>query len=476
MRAVIYTRVSLDKGSDGRSNARQEEECQRLIDFKRWETIGTESDVSISAYGEKERPAWQRVLGMIEAGQVDVVVAYHLDRLTRNMADLEKLILLCEAHDVLVATATGDIDLTNDTGRMVARILAAVARQEVERKAARQKLAHAQRRAAGLPYRGVKMLGYTTDGEIIESEAKVIREAAEQVVSGQFSLAEIGRRWDEAGAHSAYRKDDTAKWSRAGVRGLLTNPRLAGFVVEDGVILGEGQWEPILDEHTFTLVSAKLSDSSRAVGGKTGRRPVNLLSNIMRCYRCDGPVHGGGKRGILTYVCHKGHVQTPRTEADELVRSSFAAAVAMSAPGAILKTSQSQPDAGAVEAEVTALRERQGVLARSFARGVTSEDAYESAVSEISERIKELESQTLAANIDWRGLRAESVRSFLQQSLEEQRRILTRLAVITIHPSGRKGMRARDQVEVLVRTKVGSKEKLVPAYVPETQKAPQPTG
>ncbi|MBC7603903.1 MAG: recombinase family protein, partial [Ramlibacter sp.] len=57
-------------------------------------------------------------------------------RMTRSMLDLEALILLAEAKGVGIATATGDIDLTTDVGRMVARILAAVARAEGGRKAA----------------------------------------------------------------------------------------------------------------------------------------------------------------------------------------------------------------------------------------------------------------------------------------------------------------------------------------------------
>ena len=96
-----------------------------------------------------------------------MVLAWHLDRLTRNMLDLETLILLAEDHGVGVATVTGDIDLTSDVGRMVARILAAVARAEVERKGARQRRANQQRRAEGKRWTsGWRPFGYELDGTL----------------------------------------------------------------------------------------------------------------------------------------------------------------------------------------------------------------------------------------------------------------------------------------------------------------------
>lgn len=472
MRAVVYARASLDRTGEGKSTSRQEEECRRLCEYKRWDVVAAEADLSISAYGDKERPAWKRVLSMVAAGEVDVIVAFHLDRLTRNMSDLETLILLCEEHDVLVATATGDIDLTNDTGRMVARILAAVARQEVERKAARQTLAHAQRRAEGRPWEAVKMLGYTRAGEVIEEEAQPIREAAQDVISGPFNLAAIGRRWRELGLTSPYQKDTTKPWTNNGVRSILLNPRVAGFVVQDGEILGKGNWEPIIDEHTFTLVAAKLNDRSRSVGKKSGRHPANLLSSIMTCAKCGERVTGGSKRGLPTYVCRNWHTQTPRAEADDLVRAAFASAMALSSPGAILGGVQSEVDPSVAEQEIVALRGRQEVLARSFARGVTSEQAYESAVTEIASQIEALKAQATSPSGDWRKVRAEDVRAFLAQPMDEQRRILERLAVIKMHPAGRGGLNAKRQLEIYARVKVSGNERLIPAHMP-TQKAPQ---
>jgi len=493
MRAVIYTRASLDRTGEGKSNARQREEALRLVEYKRWDLVTVDGepsidDISISAYGKKNRPGWNKVLSMIEAGEVDVVVAYHLDRLTRNMADLEKLILLCEQHSVSVATATGDIDLTNDTGRMVARILAAVARQEVERKAARQKLAHNQRRAEGKPWAGVKMLGYTNHGELIEEEANAIREAVQDVLAERASLAEIGRRWSACELRSPYQKikDEAGNvigwkhWTPRGVKNVLTNPRIAGLITvtlrnEKGAatgieVVGEGDWEPIVDETDLAVLVAKLNSPERTNGSKkSGRLPSNLLTGIMRCAKCDGTVRAGSKRGVETYICGDWHTQVPRAEADRLVRFAFAGAVALGSPGAILEARSPEVDPEDAATEIAALRERQGVLARSFARGFTPETDYEAAVADIAQQINDLESkvESTASSVDWYGIRKESVLNFVGQDMMEQRRVLERTAIIKMHPVGHGRTGAQNQIEMWVKGRRAGREILIPAHKPK---------
>lgn len=471
MRAAIYTRASLDRTGEGKSNERQRDECVRLVDYKRWDLVTVDGepsadDISISAYGEKERPAWLRVLRMIEDGDIDVLVAWHLDRLTRNMADLERLIVLCEKHNVSVATATGDIDLTNDTGRMVARILAAVARQEVERKAARQRLSHVQRRAEGRPWSAVKMLGYSPTGEVIEEEAAAIREAMQEVIDEGASLSELGRRWHQLGLTSPY-KDDSKPWTPRGVKKVLTNPRLAGFITQDGEVLGKGAWEPLVDEHTFTLAVAKLNEPSRVSGKKKegGRTPANLLTGIMRCSTCNGTVRAGSKRGQEVYQCPKWHTTVARTDADELVRSAIASALSLTAPDAILEPARVAVDPSAIQAEIDTLRDRMEMLAGSYARGVTIQSAYESASAYVKgeiERLVALQGGS-AEDTEWGEIRANLVRTFLGDDMGRQRRALEKVATITMHPTHGRASSARRQVEVQVK----GKRRIIPAYVPE---------
>ena len=88
---------------------------------------------------------------MIDSRAVDVVAVWAVDRLVRKLADLEDVIERCENANVRLATVSGDMDLSTDAGRLMGRILASVARGEVERKSARQRRAYQQRAELGHP-------------------------------------------------------------------------------------------------------------------------------------------------------------------------------------------------------------------------------------------------------------------------------------------------------------------------------------
>lgn len=339
-RAVIYTRVSRDDTGEGRSNERQAEACRKLADMRGWEVVGVEADISISAYSGKDRPAWGRVLAMVERGSVDVVIAWHVDRMTRSMLELESLILLSEGHGVGVATATGDMDLTTDVGRMVARILAAVARAEVERKSARQRLANAQRALEGSAHSGgVRPFGYRNDRvTVLTEEADAIREGASMVLAG-MSIRSVARKWDASDLRSARASEDGSAWSPQGVRGVLMNPRYAGVRMYQGKEVGEGAWEAIIDRDTHLRLRALLNSPTRAMGRiKRGRKPSTLLSGIATCIRCHKPVRGSSVRERKTYTCPSQHVHTDRTAADQWIsalvveRLSRADALSLFAP------------------------------------------------------------------------------------------------------------------------------------------------
>jgi DNA invertase Pin-like site-specific DNA recombinase len=313
---VIYTRISRDDTGAGRSNERQEEACRKLTDLRGWEVVAIEADISISAYSGKTRPAWQRVLERVRNGEVDVIVAWHIDRITRSMLELENLIVLSEAHGIGVATATGDIDLTTDVGRMVARILAAVARAEVERKGARQRLANEQRAKAGTPHATGRAFGYANDRvTVVAEEAQAIRQAAKQVLAGT-SLSAIVRDWTARGLLS-YR----GSWTHRGVRQLLLNPRYIGIRVHKGVEVGPGNWEPILDKGTHLALRAFLDAPARKREGDRGPVPTTLLTGIATCSTCRGPIGANSIGKRLTYACVKGHVTHDREPIDEWVNA-----------------------------------------------------------------------------------------------------------------------------------------------------------
>ena len=82
VRAAIYLRISLDREMDGLAIDRQREDCEKLAQFRGWEIVETYVDQSISASDKtKKRPAYLRMVADYEAGLLDAIVCYDLDRL-----------------------------------------------------------------------------------------------------------------------------------------------------------------------------------------------------------------------------------------------------------------------------------------------------------------------------------------------------------------------------------------------------------
>lgn len=465
VRVLIYTRVSLDRTGEGLAVDRQLERCRAQIAAKSyagWVEFGHESDNSISAYTGKHRPGWARVLEHVKAGRVDVVIAWHLDRMTRSVLELEELILLCERYDVDIATIEGDIDLSRTTGRLVARILAAVARAEVEMKTARQLLKFDQLAAAGAPFTGGRRaFGYALDRmTVVEDEAEAIRWAAEEYLRG-MPLAHIARRWDELGLVSSRRNDyeGTTGWTATGVRQVLENPRYAAIRMHRGERAGAAAWPAILDEDTHLAIVAKLANAARPAE-KRGKGPVpqTLLSTIAVCRTCGETARGsrihGGRAG---YTCASParHFQVPRDEADHEVASAIIAALSMPEIGARLAT---DGDTGRIEvarAEAAQARTRLAELGEDYASGLIDRETMVAATARLRQRIEAAEEVlgqvlvgtaldgipvgTPEAGALWNDLDLHRQRGILQ--------LLTREVVITRSGPGRR-FRAAEQIEI----------------------------
>jgi site-specific DNA recombinase len=186
--------------------------------------IATYSDNDISAYSGKTRPDFEKLLKAMINREFQVLIVWHIDRLYRSMQDLARIIEAAEDGGVQIRTvSSGDIDLSNSAGKMIARILGSVARQESEHHAERRREANRQRALAGEWRReGSRPFGYTKDGVPLEPEASMLRKAARDIL-GSKSLHAVAREWNESGTTTVR----GVKWSNLHVRRVLTNPRIA---------------------------------------------------------------------------------------------------------------------------------------------------------------------------------------------------------------------------------------------------------
>ena len=190
---AIYARISLDRTREGLGVQRQIEACRERATALGWPEPRVYSDNDISARSGKRRPGFERLLTDIESGAVDGLLAWHLDRVLRRVVDLERVLDAIEAHRhpiQVVFLQAGEIDLATPSGRLLARILAAVAANEGDIKSARLSEQRAQHAYAGKAH-GPLGYGYDEAQRIVPSEAAVVREVAQRVIDGDslYSIA-----------------------------------------------------------------------------------------------------------------------------------------------------------------------------------------------------------------------------------------------------------------------------------------------
>jgi DNA invertase Pin-like site-specific DNA recombinase len=286
MRAGIYLRISQDRTGEEAGVTRQREDCLALVDSLGWQTVEVYQDNDISASSGKPRPEYRRMLADIENDRINAVVAWHTDRLYRQLRDLEELAQLCTHHKLLIRTCrAGEIDLSTPTGRMLAEILGSVAKHEVAQKADRWKRSFRQRRDAGHWFAsGPRTFGYDRDGRIIDDEAQWIRDIAASMLDHGAGFMEICTRLREQNVVTTRGNP----WTPTALRLLLTNPRIAGLATIRGDIIGKGTWEPILDRATWEQLRALIDDRQTGRGG--GSRPRSLLNGLALCGVCDKPL------------------------------------------------------------------------------------------------------------------------------------------------------------------------------------------
>ena len=139
--AGIYARVSTEEQArEGFSMGEQEERLIEYCKFKRYEVYKVYKDPGISAKTGNYRPKFEELLQDIRDKKVNTIIVLKLDRLTRSVADWEKILTFLEENDAYLDCANDDINTTNVNGKMISRILTSVSQQEIERTSERTKI------------------------------------------------------------------------------------------------------------------------------------------------------------------------------------------------------------------------------------------------------------------------------------------------------------------------------------------------
>lgn len=137
--AGIYIRVStFDQAREGFSLREQEERLKEFCKFKRYNIYKVYQDAGISAKNDK-RPAYQEMIEDVKKDNINVIVALKLDRLTRSVYDIEKLMKFVNDYECDIDCMADESNTTTSNGRMVMRIMTSVSQNEIEKCSERTK-------------------------------------------------------------------------------------------------------------------------------------------------------------------------------------------------------------------------------------------------------------------------------------------------------------------------------------------------
>lgn len=455
--AIVYLRISDDRAGDEAGVDRQREDCERRCRDRDWTIVAVESDNDVSAAGKRKRPGFEAMLTRIASGDVQVVVAWALDRIQRNRRDEVRLYELCQERGVTVSLVRGpDLEWQTPTGRYLADNLGSLARLEIEQKSDRQVRTNEQKAKAGKWVGGRRPFGYEPDGVTVrEAEAQAVREAYEAVVAG-VPLGEIARKWNAAGHTTGQagwkgdRKGVPSPWRHDSVRAVLLNARYCGHRAHRGEVVGAAEWPALVDEYRWRAAVDILRHPGRRKAPKAARA---LLTGLALCGVCGATVHAGGgavlpnpdegpRRTRRGYRCSAafGHLGRAAEPVEQFV-SDVVVARLQRPDARDLLTDTTRPDVDALREEAVTLRSRLDWLALDFADGTLTGSQLRAATGRLREQLAAVEAEMAdAGRVDALGplVLAEDVTATWEALTVSRRRVVIDvLMVVTLHPPGR---------------------------------------
>lgn len=271
LRCAVYTRKSSEEGLDQEFNSldAQRDACEAYIASQKaegWSLVHDRYDDGGVSGATLERPALQRLLADIEAGRIDVVVVYKIDRLSRALIDFAKLVEVFDRNSVTFVSVTQSFNTTTSMGRLTLNILLSFAQFEREVIGERIRDKFRASRSRGMWMGGHPPLGYDVkDRKLVvnEAEAATVRMIFERFVR-------VGSATTLARSLTA--EDILTKRGRPIDRGylyiLLNNRTYVGEAVHKGTAY-PGEHQPIIARELWDKVHAILQVSPRKRAANT---------------------------------------------------------------------------------------------------------------------------------------------------------------------------------------------------------------
>jgi DNA invertase Pin-like site-specific DNA recombinase len=383
-----------------------------------------EDDMSASRYARKRRPGWDKIMDGLEDGTISVLLAYSLDRISRRPDVIERLVDIADARDragnpIEIHVCSGaELDLSTGAGRMMVRMIGAMAAAEVDAASERQrnKLLHEAR--AGKPHWTGAPLGHTKTGKIVPAEAALIGEMLDAVIVDGKSGNAIA---NDLNARGILTKKGN-QWRAGSVLQLVRSPRLVGLrsyhgavMVDDDGLPVRGKWEPLVTMDRWKtacdVLDSRRSETidARGVRRVEGRGRRSLFSGLVWCQTCGLPMARTSKtyperthrrtgevlpkQKVPRWTCNRAAgVDGCRRSINAEPMESWVVAQVLAVAGDILVDAAAPaPDVDWAAAELADIDERLGVLTDQFMDGHLLRGAYLSAQDKAMARRNEIE-------------------------------------------------------------------------------------
>jgi site-specific DNA recombinase len=294
LRCAIYTRKSSEEGleQDFNSLDAQREACEAYVASQAglgWKVVSDRFDDGGISGATMERPALQRMLSEIQAGRIDVVVVYKIDRLTRSLADFARIIEVFDERSVSFVSVTQSFNTTSSMGRLTLNVLLSFAQfeREVTAERIRDKIAASKKK--GMWMGGMVPLGYDSVNKklvVNQDEAVTVRKLFDlyreekSIRAVQDRAQVLGLKTKHRVAARNGRSSGRSDFSCGHLRTILSNPLYVGRIRHRGQTF-DGQHEAIIDDAIFAEVQDLLKDGARHSTTLSSQDDMHLLTGIL---------------------------------------------------------------------------------------------------------------------------------------------------------------------------------------------------
>jgi DNA invertase Pin-like site-specific DNA recombinase len=283
LRCAVYTRKSSEEGLEQEFNSldAQREACEAYVASQRaegWLLVADRYDDGGFSGGTLERPALKRLRADIEAGKVDVVVVYKIDRLSRSLMDFSRLVEVFDQHKVTFVSVTQSFNTTTSMGRLTLNVLLSFAQFEREVIGERIRDKFAASRKRGMWMGGWAPLGYEVQNRkliVNDVDAKLVRSIFQRFLK-TGSATTLARELIAEDVRNKYGK----LIDKGILYKMLNNPVYVGVAVHKGVSY-PGEHLGIIDQKIWDRVQARFQQNPRKRAATTRAQTPSLLKGII---------------------------------------------------------------------------------------------------------------------------------------------------------------------------------------------------